>query len=164
MWFSHFSSIHLFLGSSCQTFCTLSFSTVGVLLWLFKPFEEEKLLSHLVHLNALSPVWVLSWSRLSFMVNIHTSLKQGRLVFFTLPWKRVCAYISAKACEEHTEKRFCVISAKPDQLIRVFLCQEQSLDLYGLFEPKTNPLDHSIQKIRVLLDRMYSPFLFSFIV
>ena len=39
-----------------------------------------------------------------------------------------------------------------------FLCQEQSLDLYGLFEPKTNPLDHSIQKIRVLLDRMYSPF------
>ena len=45
-----------------------------------------------------------------------------------------------------------------------FLCQKQSLDLYGLFEPKTNPLDHSVQKIRVLLDRMYSPFLFSFIV
>ena len=56
--FSHFSSIHLFLGSSCQTFCTHSFSTVGVLLWLFKPFDEEKLLSHLVHLNAFSHVWV----------------------------------------------------------------------------------------------------------
>ena len=34
-------------------------------------------LSHLVHLNALSHVWVLSWSRLSFMVNIQK-----------LPWSR----------------------------------------------------------------------------
>ena len=45
-----------------------------------------------------------------------------------------------------------------------FFGHKPSLDLYGSFEPKTNPLDHSIQKIRVLLDRMYSPFLFSFIV
>ena len=73
-------------------------------------------------------------------------------------------YISERACEEHTEKWFCVISAKTGPVDPGFLCQEQSLDLYGLFELKTNPLDHSIQKIRVLLDRMYSPFLFSFIV
>ena len=45
-----------------------------------------------------------------------------------------------------------------------FLCQEQSLNPYGSFEPKTNFLDLSVQKLRVLLDLMYSPFLFSFIV
>ena len=45
-----------------------------------------------------------------------------------------------------------------------FFGHKPSLDPYGSFEPKTNPLDHSVQKIRVLLDHMYSPFLFSFIV
>ena len=45
-----------------------------------------------------------------------------------------------------------------------FLCQEQSLNPYGSFEPKTNSLDHSVLKLRALLDLMYSPFLFSFIV
>ena len=45
-----------------------------------------------------------------------------------------------------------------------FLCQEQSLNPYGSFEQKTDSLDLSFQKLRVLLDLMYSPFLFSFIV
>ena len=63
VWFFHVSSIHQILMSSCQTLCTHSnFFTVGVLLeWGFsKLLDEEKLLSHLVHLNVLSPVWVLS--------------------------------------------------------------------------------------------------------
>ena len=51
-----------------------------------------------------------------------------------------------------------IVPVDPD-----FFGHKPSLDLYGSFEPKTNPLDHSVQKIRVLLDRMYSPFLFSFI-
>ena len=52
-----------------------------------------------------------------------------------------------------------IVPVDPD-----FFGHKPSLDLYGSFEPKTNPLDHSVQKICVLLDRMYSPFLFSFIV
>ena len=72
--------------------------------------------------------------------------------------------MSGKACEERTQTRFLLDSGKTGPVDPVFFCQKPSLDLYGLFEPKTNPLDHSIQKIRVLLDRMYSPFLFSFIV
>ena len=72
--------------------------------------------------------WILFYS----IRDIQTSLKQGRLVSFTLPWKRVCAYISAKACKEHTEKRFCVISAKPDQLIRIF-CARNNLWIYTVY-------------------------------
>ena len=71
-------------------------------------------------------------------------------------------------------QRKCIDGAKPAQFSLYFgqtgpvdpdfFGHKPSLDPYGSFEPKTNPLDHSIQKIRVLLDRMYSPFLFSFIV
>ena len=82
---------------------------------------------------------------------------------FLLPFvESVC--MSGKACEERTQTRFLLDSGKTGPVDPVFFCQKPSLDLYGLFEPKTNPLDHSIQKIRVLLDRIYSPFLFSFIV
>ena len=37
------------------------FSLVGVLLWFFQWFDLEKLLSHLVHFNDFSPLWVLCW-------------------------------------------------------------------------------------------------------
>ena len=53
VWSLHISSIHQILRSSCQSMCTHSFSTVGrVLLYLSMSFDEEKLLSHLVHLYA----------------------------------------------------------------------------------------------------------------
>ena len=72
--------------------------------------------------------------------------------------------MSGKACEEHTQIRFLLDSGKTGPVDPGFFCQKPSLDPYGSFEPKINSLDHSIQKICVLLDLMYSPFLFSFIV
>ena len=74
----------------------------------------------------------------------------------------MCVSVSGKACEEHTQKRFLLDFGKIRPVDPDFFCQKPSFDPYGSFAPKNNSLDH--QKICVLLDLMYSPFLFSFIV
>ena len=74
VWSLHVSSIHQILRSSCQTMCTHSFSTVGGL--LIKSFDEEKQLSHLVHLYAFL-----------FMISL-----KGWEVSWLLWWNLICSF------------------------------------------------------------------------